>query len=73
MCCVAVLAAAAEGGLLTTGWNKYGQLALGDCRSRDRFTPASYFPQHRLRARHVQCASWTTVVFAEATRDTEEH
>ncbi|XP_041370378.1 RCC1 domain-containing protein 1-like [Gigantopelta aegis] len=45
--------------LFTTGWNKYGQLCLGDVQSRDIFTQVQEFSCCRVQ--DVYCGYWNTV------------
>jgi len=49
------------GGLWAFGWNKYGQLGVGDTRARDAVTRMMALPKGRLVAT-LRCGDWGTVV-----------
>ncbi|KAL5022297.1 hypothetical protein ScPMuIL_001452 [Solemya velum] len=50
-----------SGVLLSTGWNEYGQLGLGDWKSRDRFVSVPRFYRNNQRIIDVCCGHWNTV------------
>ena len=53
-----------NGSLLTSGWNKYGQLCHGDFTSRDSFTICRFFEAQNLHVVGVKCGGWSTAVHA---------
>ncbi|KAL9426199.1 hypothetical protein AB3S75_033054 [Citrus x aurantiifolia] len=54
-----------DGQVLSWGWNKYGQLGLGD--SIDRNIP-SLVPIHGFLPRNIACGWWHTLLLAETTQ-----
>ncbi|URE03685.1 E3 ubiquitin-protein ligase [Musa troglodytarum] len=52
-----------DGQVFCWGWNKYGQLGLGD--AIDRNIPASV-PMENLRPKNVSCGWWHTLLLAES-------
>jgi len=49
------------GGLWAFGWNKYGQLGVGDTRARDAVTRMMALPKGR-QVSSLRCGDWGTVV-----------
>lgn len=54
-----------DGVVLTWGWNDYGQLGLGDTRSRDSPCVVELFRKYNMRVTNVFAGWWNTVFITE--------
>ncbi|OWF56603.1 RCC1 domain-containing protein DDB_G0279253-like isoform X2 [Mizuhopecten yessoensis] len=53
------------GVVLTCGWNKYGQLCLGDTKSRDFLQSVDFFVKRNLKVTDIHSGHWNTVIITE--------
>ena len=58
---ICVLFISESGKAYTWGWNEYGQLGLGDTRTRDEPTAVQYFEDEGIILKDIFCGAWNTV------------